>query len=85
MIFAKICGCLAILGKACHNEHVSCSLNPARSFGPAVVSKTFHQYWIFWVGPIIGALAAATMYGIIFRVSPCNVFAFFFVAAVQFW
>ena len=38
------------------------SMNPARSFGPALVSGvwTFHIY--YWIGPIIGAAAAAVLY-----------------------
>jgi len=39
-----------------------CSVNPARSFGPAVVARVFKHYWIFWVGPYVGALAAAILY-----------------------
>jgi len=39
------------------------SLNPARSFGPAVVSHQFHHYhWIYWVGPFLGSLLAAGFY-----------------------
>ncbi|WVQ97426.1 hypothetical protein IAU59_004539 [Kwoniella sp. CBS 9459] len=39
------------------------SLNPARSFGPAVVLKTFSGYhWIYWVGPALGATIAAGFY-----------------------
>ncbi|KAI0582776.1 Aquaporin [Pyrenophora tritici-repentis] len=39
------------------------SLNPARSFGPAVASRTFIVYhWIYWIGPILGALFAALYY-----------------------
>jgi aquaporin related protein len=39
------------------------SVNPARSFGPAVVSHTFNTYhWIYWVGPMLGAILASCFY-----------------------
>ncbi|KUJ14382.1 aquaporin [Mollisia scopiformis] len=39
------------------------SVNPARSFGPSVVSHQFHTYhWIYWVGPILGSLLASGFY-----------------------
>ncbi|KAM0819081.1 putative Aquaporin [Seiridium cardinale] len=39
------------------------SLNPARSFGPAVVSGSFPSYhWIYWLGPILGSLLASLIY-----------------------
>jgi aquaporin Z len=35
------------------------SMNPARSFGPALFGGAFGSYWIYVVGPVIGALIAA--------------------------
>jgi len=34
------------------------STNPARTFGPALISGRWDGWWIYWVGPLAGALAA---------------------------
>jgi aquaporin NIP len=34
------------------------SMNPARSFGPALVARALDQIWIYLTAPVLGALAA---------------------------
>ena len=34
------------------------STNPARSLGPAIISGRWEDWWIYWVGPVIGSVAA---------------------------
>ena len=42
------------------------SLNPARSFGPAVVLHDFVGYhWIYWLGPVMGSLIAVGFYTLV--------------------
>ncbi|CAJ2504149.1 Uu.00g115430.m01.CDS01 [Anthostomella pinea] len=39
------------------------SLNPARSFGPCVITLQFDkEHWIHWLGPVIGTVAAVVFY-----------------------
>ena len=35
------------------------STNPARSLGPALISGQWEGWWIYWVGPLIGAFLAS--------------------------
>ena len=42
------------------------SFNPARSFGPAVASGIFEAQAVYWIGPIVGAVAAALLYDTLF-------------------
>ena len=38
------------------------SMNPARSFGPALVAAEWNDFWIYVVGPLAGALVGAGLY-----------------------
>ncbi len=41
------------------------SMNPARSFGPALVAGEWRQFWIYLAGPLLGAFAAAWAYELV--------------------
>ncbi|CAD6265496.1 unnamed protein product [Miscanthus lutarioriparius] len=41
------------------------SMNPARSFGAAVVSGHFKNQAVYWAGPMVGAAVAALVYQIL--------------------
>ncbi len=38
------------------------SMNPARTFGPALASGFWTNHLVYWIGPIVGALVAAFLY-----------------------
>merc|ERR1711971_1363649 len=44
--------------------YTGCSINPARSLGPAVVLGNMTDQWIFWAGPLAGGLLAGLFHTI---------------------
>ncbi len=49
-----------------------CSINPARSFGPAVVAGNLNDLWLFFAAPILGGILAAVSCKYIFGVLDNN-------------
>ncbi|HEY6948823.1 MAG TPA: aquaporin, partial [Gemmatimonadales bacterium] len=37
------------------------STNPARTLGPGLVAGDLHGWWIYWLGPLAGTLAAVSL------------------------
>ena len=38
------------------------AVSPVRSFGPALVSGTWNDWWVYWVGPVAGGVIGAVLY-----------------------
>jgi len=46
------------------------AMNPARWFGPAVVSRFFDDGYVYWIGPLIGGAVAGLVYAYVFLEKP---------------
>ena len=46
------------------------SMNPARSFGPALAGGGWAGHWLYWVAPVTGMIAAAFSYNFLRHTSP---------------
>ena len=51
------------LEAACMGPVTGASMNPARSFAPALISWTWQHHWLYWLAPILGAQLAVSIYG----------------------
>ncbi|MDE1833371.1 MAG: aquaporin [Candidatus Micrarchaeota archaeon] len=38
------------------------AMNPARAIGPTIASMYFANWYVYWIGPILGAIVAALIY-----------------------
>jgi aquaporin TIP len=59
---ALLIGLTVTLDILCIGPLTGAAMNPARSIGPALVSGNLENFWVYWIGPIIGGVAAAVLY-----------------------
>lgn len=67
---AMFIGISLFVSQICSVYFTGGSLNPARSFGPAVVVGFPGYHWIYWVGPLLGAGVASGAYALINYIKP---------------
>ncbi|XP_044261919.1 aquaporin AQPAe.a isoform X2 [Tribolium madens] len=61
---------------ACHLcgiPYSGSSLNPARSFGPAVIMDSWENHWVYWAGPLVGGVLAGLIYKYLFKTKKSDV------------
>uniref|UniRef100_A0A8D0LBK2 Aquaporin 6 n=1 Tax=Sphenodon punctatus TaxID=8508 RepID=A0A8D0LBK2_SPHPU len=62
---AAMIGISVALGHLVGIYFTGCSMNPARSFAPAVLVGKFRAHWVFLVGPLAGATLGSLIYNFI--------------------
>jgi MIP family channel proteins len=53
-------------GMLCLGPLTGAALNPARAFGPAVVTGHWTHWYVYWAGPLVGGVCAALLYEMMF-------------------
>ncbi|XP_058794635.1 aquaporin AQPAe.a-like isoform X2 [Phymastichus coffea] len=48
------------------SPYTGCSMNPARTFGPALWNSAWENQWVYWVGPMLGGALGTSSYIVLF-------------------
>ncbi|KAI5732386.1 aquaporin AQPAe.a [Diaphorina citri] len=59
-------GLTVALGHLAAVDFTGASMNPARTFGSAVVANIWTDHWVYWAGPSLGGLVAGLLYTYLF-------------------
>jgi MIP family channel proteins len=60
-------GIAVVIGCLFGGPYTGASMNPARSFGPAVAMNLWKNHWVYWIGPLVGSALSALVYRFLFR------------------
>ncbi|XP_071445192.1 aquaporin AQPAe.a-like [Hetaerina americana] len=63
-------GFAILLGHLAAIPYTGSSMNPARSFGSAVVASHWDHHWVYWLGPSLGGICAGLIYKHGFAMQP---------------
>uniref|UniRef100_A0AAQ4PWP3 Aquaporin 1a (Colton blood group), tandem duplicate 2 n=1 Tax=Gasterosteus aculeatus aculeatus TaxID=481459 RepID=A0AAQ4PWP3_GASAC len=65
---------LGPLGHLAGISFTGCGINPAQSFGPAILQDSFDNHWVYWAGPMCAGVVAALLYDYLLapRKDPCG-------------
>ncbi|MBH1930319.1 aquaporin [Serratia rubidaea] len=59
---AAVIGIIVFLNAFIGGSLTGASMNPARSFGPALISNHWDSQWLYWLAPLGGALLAIALH-----------------------
>ncbi|XP_075067491.1 aquaporin-4-like [Mixophyes fleayi] len=65
-----IIGLSVTIGHLFAIQYTGASMNPARSLATSAVFNRWDNHWIYWIGPLMGAILAAFIYEYIFCPDP---------------
>jgi len=60
-------GLAVVVGGLFGGKFTGGSMNPARSFGPALLTGVWDNHWVYWVGPVTGGVLAGILYTFVLR------------------
>lgn len=58
-------GMSVFIAHVCGVNFTGTGINPARSFGSAVVTRFVDYHWIYWLGPVMGSCVALGLYSLL--------------------